>query len=432
MVTLQPFADRTEESAVPQLPPPITAACMRDSEDGFLRPLLEYHSGRLSERSPGTLEVGFAPWMIAGVRTQWDNMLPHVMARPGLRAHVVEITPYKEGGTLERLPLVPPSVKGNVRSMAASVGLFRQERLDVVWTQEIRSILPYLATKARWQRTPVVFTTDSTSLLEASFGAGHYAKAPAGTLRAKLRDSVDALCMRATILNPWSEWCAKSLRDEYGIPPERIHVIPPGIDLARWPLRQKPPVATGRPLRALFVGGDFRRKGGELLLSAFRGALRGSWELHLVTRDEVPASERVFVYRNLKPNDPALRELYARADVFVLPTFADCFSLASLEAMATGLPVITTRVGGIPEIVEHERSGFLVAPGDEVAVARSLRELAGSPELRGRMGESGRRIVEARFDAARTTARLLDLLEALARGARSSGPESLARGARSI
>ena len=350
--------------------------------------------------------------MNAGVRTQWDNMAPHVMARPDIRPHVVEITPYKAGALWERLPL-PASVKGNVRSMLSGSALLRASRLDVVWTQEVRSLLPYLATKARWQRTPVVFTTDSTSLLEASFGAGHYAKAPAGTLRARVRDGLDALLMRATVLNPWSEWCAKSLRDEYGIPPERIHVIPPGIDLGRWKLPERARASSG-PVRALFVGGDFRRKGGDLLLSAFRNSLRGSVELHLVTRDEIPEEEGVYVYRDMTPNDPRLRDLYARADLFVLPTVADCFSLASLEAMATGLPVVTTRVGGIPEIVDHERSGFLIDPGDETALVRALRELVGSPDLRARMGEAGRRIVEDRFDAARTTAKLLDLLKSLA------------------
>jgi glycosyltransferase involved in cell wall biosynthesis len=352
--------------------------------------------------------------MNAGVRTQWDNMVPHVMARTDIRPHVVEITPYKAGGLWERLPLVPASVKGNVRSMLSSGALLRHKRLDAVWTQEVRSLLPYLATKARWQHTPVVFTTDSTSLLEASFGAGHYAKAPAGTLRARVRDGLDALLMRATVLNPWSEWCAKSLRDEYGIPPERIHVIPPGIDLDRWKAPERTRRGNG-PVRALLVGGDFRRKGGELLLSAFRKALRGRCELHLVTRDDVPTSEGVFVYRDLTPNDPRLRELYARADLFVLPTLADCFSLASLEAMATALPVVTTRVGGIPEIVDHGRSGFLIDSGDEEGLVRALRDLVESPELRARMGEEGRRIVERRFDAARTTARLLDLLESLAR-----------------
>src|SRR3954468_5062303 len=212
---------------------------------------------RVSEHAP-PLEIGFAPWMNAGVRTQWDNMVPHVMGRPDIHPHVAEITPYKAGALWERLPLVPASVKGNVRSMLSSGALLRAPRLDAGGRQEMRSLLPYLPAKARGQRPPIVFTPDSTSLLEASFGAGHYAKAPAGTLRARVRDGLDGLLMRATILNPWSEWCAKSLRDEYGIPPERIHVIPPGIDLGRWKVAER--ARADGSVRVLFVGGDFRRK----------------------------------------------------------------------------------------------------------------------------------------------------------------------------
>src|SRR2546430_17060352 len=125
--------------------------------------------------------------------------------------------------------------------MRTGRALRRGGRVDVVWTQEVRPLLPHLATRARWQQTPVVFNSDSTSLLEASFGAGHYAKAPAGTLRARLRDGLDALLMRATVLNPWSGWCAKSLRGENGIPAERIHVIPPGIHPRRWKVPERAP-----------------------------------------------------------------------------------------------------------------------------------------------------------------------------------------------
>src|SRR3954466_2756540 len=84
---------------------------------------------RVSGHAP-PLEIGFAPWMNAGVRTQWDNMVPHVMARPGIRPHVAEITPQKAAGVQARLPLVPASVKGNVRSMMSSAALLRQKRLD--------------------------------------------------------------------------------------------------------------------------------------------------------------------------------------------------------------------------------------------------------------------------------------------------------------
>jgi glycosyltransferase involved in cell wall biosynthesis len=213
---------------------------------------------------------------------------------------------------------------------------------------------------------------------------------------------------------PWSEWAARSLRDDHGLPAHKVQVIPPGIDLDRWA-----PVSRQRSadevVRLLFVGGDFGRKGGALLLDVFTQRLQGRCELHLVTRDDVAPRPGVYVYRHFGPNDPGLRDLYARCDIFVLPTQADCFSLASMEAMATGLPVVTTAVGGIPEIVADGRSGYLIAPGDGAALAERLEALVVAPERRGAMGREGRRIVEARFDAARNTARTLDVIVALCR-----------------
>ena len=123
----------------------------------------------------------------------------------------------------------------------------------------------------------------------------------------------------------------------------------------------------------------------------------------------------VHIYPNLQPNDRALRDLYEQADIFVLPTLADCFSLASLEAMATGLPVIASNVGGIPEIVADGRSGFTIDPGDGAALSGAIEALLDTPERRLDMGQCGRLIVEDRFDAARTTSSALDALEELCR-----------------
>src|SRR5256885_4424368 len=159
MDTSKPLAERTEASAVPQAPPPITAARMPDLRECRSSNIIP----RVSEHAR-PLEIGFAPWMIAGVRTQWDNMVPHVMARPDIHPHVVEITPYKAGALWERLPLIPASVKGNVRSMLSGGGLIRGPRPHVVWAQGMRSLPPHLATRARWQRTPVGFTNEPTPL----------------------------------------------------------------------------------------------------------------------------------------------------------------------------------------------------------------------------------------------------------------------------
>jgi glycosyltransferase involved in cell wall biosynthesis len=89
---------------------------------------------------------------------------------------------------------------------------------------------------------------------------------------------------------------------------------------------------------------------------------------------------------------------YARADVFCLPSFAEGVPVVLMEAMATELPVVTTPVAGIPELVEHGISGLLVEPGDPEALADALAALIADPQLRRRMGAAGRAHVLDEFD----------------------------------
>jgi len=361
------------------------------------------------------LRIGFAPWMVAGIRTQWENMLSHILARPDIVPVVAEILPYRPGGTLEALPFVPHKVAGNLRSLQSTRLLFGQH-LDALWTHDARIVAPLTFSHPH---LPIIFTADSTSKQQGAQG-GHYAKAPSSSARGRVRDLIERACLaRVTLATPWSAWAAGSMCDDYGIPARRIEVIPPGIDLGRWPLHHR---AGDGPVRLLFVGGDFVRKGGDLLLEVWRERLQGRCELHLVTRATLREQPGLFVYPGFNPNDPGLRELYARCDLFVLPTRADCFSLAGLEAMASGLPVIISAVGGIPEIVANGLSGALIAPGDGAALAARIDALLDDPDRRTAMGMAGRRIVEARFDAAKTTALLLDRIVEVARSGRGWRP----------
>lgn len=146
------------------------------------------------------------------------------------------------------------------------------------------------------------------------------------------------------------------------------------------PLRQAEPRAAGDTLRLLFVGRDDMRKGVPAILQAHR-ALRRSGvpvettivsQLYWAEHDYIgPASERLVdelradlrqdgvVHHGALPNDQVL-DLMSRTSFLALPTLHDTFGYVALEAMAAGTPVIATRTGALPEIVDHGRSGFLL------------------------------------------------------------------------
>jgi starch synthase len=94
---------------------------------------------------------------------------------------------------------------------------------------------------------------------------------------------------------------------------------------------------------------------------------------------------------------PEVVQLYSHAAVFVCPSIYEPFGLINLEAMACGTPVVASRVGGIPEVVVDGETGWLVEPGDATALGQALREALADPERARRMGEAGRRRVEAHF-----------------------------------
>ncbi len=123
---------------------------------------------------------------------------------------------------------------------------------------------------------------------------------------------------------------------------------------------------------------------------------------------------------------PALEAM----DIFVLPSQREAFSLAILEAMALGKPVVATRVGGIPELVAHEDTGLLVPARDDEALAAALLELARDAEKRRRLGERGQARFEAHFSIDAMARRTLDVYErVLARRRPSEAPGSSLAGA---
>jgi colanic acid/amylovoran biosynthesis glycosyltransferase len=196
----------------------------------------------------------------------------------------------------------------------------------------------------------------------------------------------------------------------------RILVVHMGVDLERYRPRERPLRREG-DVRVLVVGRLVRHKGHALLLDALARLRDEGLILQLTiagegeerqTLAEIAAALGIEGQVRIlgAVGQDELPDLYGEADVFCLPTLAEAVGVVNMEAMATGLPVVSSRLAGIPELVEDGVSGLLVDPGNVGQLADALRTLAGDPAMRRRMGEAGQRKVEAEFDAAREAAKL--------------------------
>jgi glycosyltransferase involved in cell wall biosynthesis len=205
--------------------------------------------------------------------------------------------------------------------------------------------------------------------------------------------------VRAVVAN--SPATARTLAADYGVPAERITVAPPGTD--RGPLTERRLSGT---ISLLTVGAVVPRKGYDVLTAALAGLLDLPWRLTIVgdcSRD-LPTVARLradIEQHRLTPRvaiedavpDARLAELYAAADLFVLPSRYEGFGMAYAEAIAHGLPVIGTTAGAIPETVPAE-AGVLVPPGDTDALAAALRRLIEHAPERTRLAAGARAAAE--------------------------------------
>lgn len=360
--------------------------------------------------TPPPLKLGVVVERVLG-HASWADSLHAGMAGIGsVDARWVSTDLYHEGGIVERTPYIPAVLRASGRAWLDVHAGLHGFRPDVLFFNTQKP-----AYFCQWEltRTPTILMTDVTPL-QYDRMAPLYGHAPDGrgpVARAKhWANTLNFRLARAVV--PWSNWTASSLVRDYGVASDRIHVIPPGVDTRWW--RPAGHLESDGRVRLLFVGGNFERKGGALLLDVFRRLqLHERAELHVVTRDPIQAEAGVVIHRGMQNNSPELLALYQQADAFILPTQADCFSIASIEAMATGLPVVASDLGGIADIVQHGRTGYLLSPGDGRALAESVRHLIDTAGVRAAFGAAGRERAEQCFDAHINARRIVDLARAL-------------------
>ncbi|MBA3809137.1 MAG: glycosyltransferase family 4 protein, partial [Solirubrobacterales bacterium] len=241
------------------------------------------------------------------------------------------------------------------------------ERELASWQPEVLHIHSHSVTMAlgrRLRAQPLALSVDATVGEWSSMPAWRSEHSRAATALAPSQALERHALERAGLTLAWTAWTRAAV--ERIAPRARVLEHHPGLDLERY--RPAPRVLRMRP-RLLFVGGRFLEKGGEDLLEVLGDDLGERVDLDLVTPADVRPRRGLRVHR-LAPSDPQLLELQQQADLFCLPTHGDAVPWAVLEAMACGTPVLSTRIGGIPDLLDDGRAGALVAHGDR----RALRE----------------------------------------------------------
>ena len=214
----------------------------------------------------------------------------------------------------------------------------------------------------------------------------------------------------------FSEATKGSLVGDYGLAPEKVTVTGAGVNFLQLPElpTRRDPRSSAHPT-ILFIGNDFVRKGGEVLLEAFANVRRliPGARLQLVGLDPgIRARPGVEVLGSIRDRE-RVAELYRAAAVFVVPSFFDPFPLVALEAMAFGLPVIASRQMGTPEMIVDGVTGKLVEPGDVVGLTNVLLEVLRDPDSADLLGAAARRDVQNRFTWDAVVDRMAPVLEKL-------------------
>jgi glycosyltransferase involved in cell wall biosynthesis len=351
------------------------------------------------------MRVSFIMEQHLGHRSYYQNLRHFIDENSQIEATWTQVTYAKQNTLLGRLPGLPAYLRGSFAGRAQVRNALQELPYDIaVFNTQVPAALAGDLVRQK----PYVLCTDITPIQYDALGDQyqHRADRLGWIRRYKYKVNLRLMHEAARIL-PWSTWTKDSLVMDYLVDPKRIEVLPPGLDLTLWRPGQR---KEGKLVRVLFVGGEFNRKGGDLLLKAVKHLPKGLLEIVLVTRSPVEPQDGVTIYDKMQPNSPDLVQLYQSCDIFALPSRAEAFGIAAVEASATGLPVVATATGGLEEIVDNRKTGFIVPVDDVHALATSLQCLAENTDLRRALGRAARQRAEVKFDARKNAARLVDIL----------------------
>ncbi len=187
---------------------------------------------------------------------------------------------------------------------------------------------------------------------------------------------------------------------EIGVTPP-IHVISNGVDINRFQGSSK---KSGKKI-VLYLGRLDQDKSLDVLIEAF-GNIRTQLDAELIvagTGDYSQTLRQLVIKKNLSKSvtftgaidheDPLLVDMFRRADVFAIPSTIESQSIATMEAMAAGKPIVAAKAGALPELVQHGKNGYLFEAGDSAKLATYVTALLRNKKLAERMGKKSRTLI---------------------------------------
>lgn len=279
------------------------------------------------------------------------------------------------------------------------VRFFKEERVDLVHTHLVRADI-YGRIASQISGIPVITTVHNTE--------EHHTSTNACDSIVRYLDKVTIRsCERVVAV---SEAVKRLLCGVYGLAESKVIVVHNGIAAGAR-------VGSGHAKEVIRSEGEIvlctvarlhRQKGlHELVRATELLSKQGLRVKAIVIGDGPLRNELLALVRELKANvillgfQEDVSRFIEAADIFVLPSLWEGFGLALIEAMRSSKPVVATRVGGIPEVVQDGLTGILCPPGDPTQLAAAIGTLAKDPGLRTQMGEAGRKTVENYFTAER-------------------------------
>lgn len=368
------------------------------------------------------------PPAIGGIASQLSEVAKE-LANRGHEMHI--LTPGIEGAPafeelgnlfIHRIPMAPGAISKSIYILKAII-CFNKIRPDLVHAHDIFLPTTTSAIYKLFSKTPVVLTIHTSS---SGLGLGDVAvlkQSRFGPFRQNwLSWNIDYFIVISRIIE-------KDIKT-MDIPASKLVPIPNGIDMERFipaspdersTLRQQLGLPEG--MIVIYTGRLHTDKRVDKLVKIWAGI-----------REEHPDASLILV--GAGPDEEALRRSagpgviftgstqnvapYLRsADLFVLPSISEGFSLSVLEALACGLPVVATPVGAIPELIQHGQNGWIVEVDNLQDLGNSIRKLMDDPDLRTCLGHAGRQSVEKKYSLSTIASELIDLYR-LAKGKRKS------------